>query len=219
MTDENETNQQGTTGPADSRNEQVDVSRRRLGRAAAATVPLYFALRSRSVRAVVGNGTACVGPSGFNSLNVSNLNRPTTCQGRSPGYWLNHPEAWSGTGYSPGVCVDSTSGSCHKYEGGTKFVDVFGVPAIWSPPHVNSLTLMQCLMPSSEGGQRGPDNMAFCLVAAVLNSAANLTPALPTSVVMEIATQYFSQGYYSSPPPGGNWDSAKIKSYIQSTWV
>lgn len=220
MTDENETTQ-GKPGATDAREEQVDVSRRRLGRAAAATVPLYLALRSRSVRAAVGNGVACVGPSGFNSLNVSNLNRPTTCQGRSPGYWLNHPDQWAATGYSPGACVevDPSTGACHKYDGGTTFVSVFGTPTIWSPSNIDSLTLMQCLMPNSDGGQRGPNNMAFYFVGALLNAAADLTPALPKSLVLEMASQYFQNGYYMSPPPGGQWYAATIKSYFESTWV
>lgn len=55
----------------------------------ALTAPVLMAIASKPVLA----GQLCA-PSGFASGNTSAVDNPTACNGRSPGYWKNHPNAW-----------------------------------------------------------------------------------------------------------------------------
>ncbi|HZF09768.1 MAG TPA: hypothetical protein VFE33_13340, partial [Thermoanaerobaculia bacterium] len=92
-------------------------------------------------------------------------------QGCSPGYWKNHPSAWSATGYSTGQIVSNV------FHEATRF------------PSLGSSTLLQAL--SFQGGS-GLDGAAQTLlraaVAALLNAAdSHLNyPRQPSAVISSV---------------------------------
>ena len=82
----------------------VDQSRRKLAGAALGASAI-LTLASRPVMA-----QQCVTASAAVSGNLSQHGTPTTCSGKSPGYWKQHPEQWSEP-YLPGSCSGSTQSS------------------------------------------------------------------------------------------------------------
>jgi len=147
------------------------LNRRQLARVGVGA-PVLMSLFSRPVW-----GLAC-SPSGMMSGNVSGHDHDD-CDGRgcTPGFWKNNLEAWSDTGYSPGMCDDDIGGGgkCKEWstEGGSIFRVVFGFdPAISPPsdPYMPSvLTLLDVMLEHELAGSIG--TYENHLVAALLNAA------------------------------------------------
>ena len=101
--------------------ELVDPSRRGFTKIGAiATSGVLLSLASRPILA------AQCSISGMQSGNTSNPNK-VTCQGCTPGFWLNPVGSVRWSPYSPGTCKDQNgNGSCKTWDSdGTKFHSVF----------------------------------------------------------------------------------------------
>jgi len=85
----------------------VSISRRNFTKSSLAVSGVLLTLASRSA---VGGDLVCKSPSGFLSGNTSVHGTPTTCSGRSPGYWGTRPDQWP-MPYEPGKCVNNCQSS------------------------------------------------------------------------------------------------------------
>ncbi len=207
----------------------VDTSRRRFAKTGLAASGVILTLASRPVLA---NTLLCRSPSGFLSGNTSS-HIEQMCFGNYPDYYANHPEAWQGTRYEPGV-YDSTKSSntnnnsnnnsnnsenssndkssTSGVAGGTNQVDkwVGGTPFQQAFPGSSQFpgrSMMQVLWMNNEmGGQ---------CVAALLNSALGLTPPLTEIRVVEIFLEYETKGFFE-PTAGVHWYSQDIIYYLNS---
>lgn len=176
------------TGPTNAATTVPSVARRRLLRGGLAVAPVVMASTPRSVMAG-GAAGVCVPASSFASVNTSRPDLPSSCLGRTPGYWKQ--EQWFGewrqTGYVPAG------------PNATKFVAVFGR----YPPYAN-LTLLDVL--KLEGG--GRDAVARHVVAALLNAAKGLTPGVLAvngeKGVKAIWSSFVANGFYE-PTAGIKW--------------
>jgi hypothetical protein len=202
----------------------VDQSRRKLA-GAALGVSAILTLASRPVLA-----GQCVTPSAACSGNLSQHGTPTTCSGKSPGYWKQHPEQWP-LPYLPGSCSDQCN-KADKWSGGTLFHPIFGLVTngigksfladfdsnpISAP---TSLSMMQVLMMndgSNPWGLFDPDNLGMHIVAALLNAKKGLTPILSESDVINMWNEWATKGYFE-PTASVHWSSAQIVQYIQGTF-
>lgn len=215
--------------------EAVDQSRRKLA-GVAIGVSAILTLASRPVLA-----GQCVTPSAACSGNLSQHGTPTTCSGKSPGYWKEHPEQWPSP-YAPGTCStkndrnpNGASGYCNKAENwseGTLFhptfalvtngignsflADLDGNPI--SAP--TSLSMMQVMMMSDGNNSWGLSdsaNLGMHIVAALLNAKKGYTPILSETDVINMWNEWASKGYFE-PTANVQWDAAKIVLYIQGTF-
>lgn len=193
-------------GPSGQQGKPVDATRRRLGQAALGAVPVLLAMRHRPVRAA----WACHSPSGFSSMSLNTSyqpNEPQFCQGRSPGYWVNHPDNWP-AGFNPALKAK---------DGGTRFVEAFGGGgAHFNVSNPNNLTMMRVL---TLKGYQDPQQMGAHFVAALLNAAAGMTDPLKPYTVRNMWQEFAATGSYSPPPGVDRWDAVLIKGYFESTWA
>lgn len=142
------------------------LSRRQLARVGVGA-PVLISLFSRPAW-----GLAC-SPSGMMSGNVSG-HEHSDCDGRgcTPGFWKNNLEAWSGTGYSAGVCVETNGGGhCQEWntQTGSVFRDVFGFDPAIAIETPSELTLLDVMLEHELAGSIG--TYENHLVAALLNAA------------------------------------------------
>ncbi len=201
-------------------NDTIDQSRRKLT-GAALGVSAIFTLASRPVLAA----NQCMTPSGAVSGNLSQHGTPTTCTGRTPGFWKTHPAEWPSP-YLPGSCsagnacnlVQNWSGGTlfHPLFSGTQFLaDIDGNP---STPKT-SLSMMQVIMMndgSNPWGLADPDNLGSHIAAALLNARAGLTPVLSETDVISMWNEWVSKGYFE-PTANVKWNSAQIVTYLKTT--
>jgi hypothetical protein len=202
----------------------VDQSRRKLA-GAALGVSAILTLASRPVLA-----GQCVTPSAACSGNLSQHGTPTTCSGKSPGYWKQHPEQWP-TPYTPGGCSNQCN-KCEKWSGGTSFHPIFKLISNGKCNSFNadfdsnpisaptSLSMMQVMMMndgSNPWGLSDPDNLGMHIVAALLNAKKGLTPILSESDVINMWNEWATKGYFE-PTASVHWSSAQIVQYIQGTF-
>lgn len=203
--------------------ERVDVRRRRLGQAALGSVPVLLALRHRSVRASeVGQ---CMTVSAFSSLNVSNLNRPYTCTGRSPGAWMNRTDFWAGTGVDPGYyesddgVVTTGQGATNDWENwlnGTRFRDIYGDPSgvFTNVAGASELSMMQVLwLQGDDDAQVGS-----YFVAAMLNHLKGWADPYDELTLVDVWSQYAATRTYSPPGTSDVWDREMIKAWLARSW-
>lgn len=192
----------------DEQSKSVDESRRRFAQSSLIVSGVILTLASRPVL-----GATCQSPSGFVSGNVSNHGTPTTCSGRTPGYWGTHPEVWP-TPYLPGKCSSTKQGECTKsknWSGGTTFCSVFactGYGAIYS-----KYTMMQVIW---LGGNADPQQLGAHIVAALLNAKMGWTPVLTEAQVIAMFNEWNLNGYFE-PTAGVKWYAADIVAYLQTT--
>jgi len=206
----------------------VDPSRRKLT-GAALGVSAVFTLASRPVLASV-----CQSPSGHQSGNVSQHGTSTTCSGKSPGYWKEHPESWPSP-YVPGTCTNpdtSNNGQGYKnqvenWSGGTLFHPFFSGSQFMADldretaTTNTSLSMMQVMIMSDGSNPWGltdTGNLGSHIVAALLNAKAGLTDdVLDETAVIGMWTEWAANGYYE-PTAGVKWYAADIVRYITSTF-
>lgn len=202
--------------------ERVDVRRRRIGQAALGSVPVLLALQHRSVRAQTGQ---CMTVSAFSSMNVSNLNRPYSCTGRSPGGWRNRTDFWVGTSVDPGYyenedgVLTTGGGSTNdwtKWIGGTRFRDVYGDPSgvFTNVSGASDLSLMQVLW--LQGNDHAQVGGYF--VAAMLNHLKGWADPYDEYTLRDVWSQYATTGTYTPPGTGDAWDRDMIKAWLARSW-
>jgi hypothetical protein len=202
----------------------VDQSRRKLA-GAALGVSAILTLASRPVLA-----GQCVTPSAACSGNLSQHGTPTTCRGRSPGYWKQHPNQWPPT-YLPGSCSNQCN-KADKWSGGTLFHPIFGLVTngfgnsfladfdrnpISAPTSLSMMQVMKMNDGINPWGLSDPDNLGMHIVAALLNAQAGLTPILSVSDVINMWNEWATKGYFE-PTANVHWSSAQIVQYIQGTF-
>jgi len=171
-------------------------------------VPVYFALRHKSVRASV----YCQSPSAVVSMNPSNTNNLFSCSGVSPGYWRTHD--WN------------------DVIGFTKeqlFRSVFGTDPLTSylVSNPDKLTLFEVVnLGGNEDRQGGTGTavddtaeLSSYFVAALCNYASRRVPEEVLSFIglVEMWTAVSVGGVYE-PYPGIEWGPAEVKRYLASTW-
>lgn len=201
----------------ESPNDMIDTSRRKLAGAALGAAVLTLA--SRPVLA-----GQCVTPSAACSGNLSQHGRPTTCSGKSPGYWKEHPESWPAP-YLPGDCTNQCN-DVSNWSGGTPFHptfmgDIFKADLDNNPvTPKTSISMMQVMIMSNGNNPWGlsdPDNLGMHIVAALLNAKSGYTPVLTEIAVINMWNEWATQGYFE-PTAGVQWNSAQIVTYIKSTF-
>lgn len=211
--------------PKSSPNVEIDQSRRKLT-SAALGVSAILTLASRPVLATA---TACNSPSAAVSGNLSQHGTPTTCVGKSPGYWKEHPNSWPSP-YAPGTCTGQKN-KVQNWRGGTLFHPLFSgnkfLADIDSNPVTpkTSLSMMQVMIMSDGNNPWGlsdPDNLGMHIVAALLNAKAGYTPILSEIQVMNMWNEWWSHGGpnggYFEPTANVKWNSAQIVVYIKTTF-
>jgi hypothetical protein len=161
------------------------TSRRRLLRGGLAAAPVLMTLVSRPVLAQV-----CTTPSGYVSANASTAGRGVACSGRTPDYWVQHPNEWP-------------SGFKASNPQATRFNDQF------SPPLTGNPLLFDVLGNST-------NNVARYVSAALLNAAGGLTPPLASSAVKDVWSEWAGTGHFS-PSSGALWDESEIIAYLLTT--
>lgn len=142
MNDDQRQLQQGTPegcgeAGAGEQGQGVDQSRRRFAKAGLIATPVIMSLTSRPV---LGNQCSL---SGMLSTTYSGPDSPLPCAGRTPGFWMTHPNLWpqyrtpGGSLVYPGKIVCATPPSVtaankirvgwNKNQATTLFSDVFGI--------------------------------------------------------------------------------------------
>lgn len=141
----------------DDAENNASITRRRFTQASM-VAPIVMSLASRPV---LGQGNQCT-TSGLESGNHSGVNE-VSCEGCSPGYWINHPDSWSTSGYNPSETFDFNNPN--DPNNGTLFSQVFNISN--QSPYWG-LTLMQVLKLK---GNADPHELGFHTVATLLNAA------------------------------------------------
>lgn len=204
--------------PLESQNQQskdhahqpsaVDEARRRFSMSGLAVSGVVLTLASRPVLA-----GQCLSPSGFQSGNVSHHGTPTTCSGRTPGYWGTHPEEWPSP-YEPGECKSDKPGACmkaDKWEDGTLFCSVFscsGNGSIYTGKSMMQVILL--------GGGDDLQQLGAHIVSALLNAKKGWTPVLTEVQVIGMFNEWNLHGYFE-PTAGVKWYAADIVTYLKTT--
>ena len=218
-----ESKNQLSTGKVVDQSLAVDESRRRFSKSGLAVSGVMLTLASRPV---LGGWGTCQTPSGFVSGNVSNHGTPTTCGGRTPGYWGNHPSEWPSP-YTPGKCSSSESsskkrsssssssgGSCSSAEAwseGTLFRSVFNCSG---NGHIYyNYTMMQVIW---LGGSGDPQQLGAHIVSALLNAKKGWTPVLTEVQVIAMFNEWNLNGYFE-PTAGVKWYAEDIVTYLKTT--
>jgi hypothetical protein len=188
--------------------QELSEKRRQLLKGAAAAAPVMMTVASRPVL-----GAQCT-PSAWVSGNLSDHGheRPS-CGGRSPGYWKTRPKRWSGTGYYPGTCEDSSykNNTCTDYKGdGTQFNAVFAM----GNTHYDGKTLMQVLWLD---GTEDPYQLGAHIVAALLNAATIPDYGMDVVMVKDIYSQLVTSGVYQ-PSVGDPMTAQDVVLFIQNTF-
>jgi hypothetical protein len=162
-------------------------------------------------RSALGGNFTCKSPSGFLSGNLSNHGTPSTCSGKSPGYWGNQPAQWPRP-YQPGICKKSCT-KIANWSGGTAFRSIFnctGQGQIYLP-----YSMMQVLwLP----GNADPAQLGAHIIAAVLNARMGSTPTLTETQVTNIFNEWDVKGYFE-PTAGVKWYAADIVLYLKTTML
>lgn len=164
---------------------QVNGSRRRFTASGLAVSGVLLTLASRSVM-----GQTAQTPSGFVSGNNSVHGQQSVSQGRSPGYWKNHPSTWP-------MPVTTNFSSVFKCSSGSVY---------------REFTMMELLTPQ----EVDKDKLGMHLVAALLNARMGWTPFLTEERIRSMFSEWQSTGYFS-PMANVYWNSAQIVEYLKST--
>jgi hypothetical protein len=167
----------------------LKVTRRRLLQGGLATAPVLMTLVSRPVLAV----TACTTPSGFISGNASGAAGQLACNGHPPDWWLKNLNAWALTKYNTKAFFKDVFANNNTHYPGKRLPDVLAMHA--NPPY---------------------DDVARCIVAALLNAQANLRPLQTCQAVQDMWSEYLTKQCFS-PQSGMTWYHDQIMEYLEST--
>jgi hypothetical protein len=146
----------------------------------------------------------CVAASGATSANLSTHTAGiVACQGLSPGYWKNHPEAWP-------AAMTSTD---------TKYLALWSTGRTLSRMSSSSLspyTCLQVLDPEAVVNGADPQNVAMHIMATLLNVRSGRIGFLTENQVRDIWISYSNTGTYT-PSAGIVWDGTQIVDYLKKT--
>ncbi len=164
----------------------MNTSRRKFAKAG---LGLSGAILTLASRPVLGN-VVCKSPSGFLSGNASTHGAQPICQGRSPGYWKTHTEAWP-------IATDTQFSSIFM----TSFSSVYA-----------KYTLLVLMSPQDDDRH----NLGMHLVAAYLNAISGWTPFLTVETIKAMFTEWQSKGSFS-PTATVQWSAEEIVAYLKAT--
>jgi hypothetical protein len=173
------------------------ATRRRLAKAGVGAAGVLLTLESRATMGPM----MCKAPSGALSGGLSSHYGPApVCQGRSPGYWKNHPGAW-------------------PIPTGTFFADVFYVPGnrrtcTVKTKNTNYLcsTMMFLVSPQSFDKY----NLAMHAIATYLNIKSGKINFLSVETLLNMWYEVQTKGVYT-PTAGVTWNAEQVKNYLQAT--
>jgi hypothetical protein len=165
-----------------------------------AGVPIVLTLAARPVL-----GAQCISPSQTLSGALSHPGAKVgDCNGRAASFYLLNPESW-------GLAFPLPT---------TLFYSVFYRPAgttLFVHPGGTSFTFLEVLA-AHTGPAPDPSEIGFHIVGAYLNIAAGLidTLAIDTPQLLQIWTQYITQGFYLPFPwnPAIKWYETEIVAYL-----
>jgi hypothetical protein len=176
---------------------QRGATRRRLAKAGIGALGVLSTLESRAGMSPM----ICKSPSGALSGGLSSHYGPApVCQGLSPGYWKNHPDAWS-------IPLD------------TMFADVFyvaGDKASCTAETRNASYLCSTMMNILEPQGFDQYNLGMHAVATYLNIRSGKISFLTVEALVNMWFELQTKGYYS-PTAGVQWTAEQVKNYLQAT--
>jgi hypothetical protein len=177
---------------------QRGLTRRRLAKAGIGVVGVLSTLESRAAMSPM----ICKSPSGALSGGLSSNynNAATTCEGLSPGYWLNHTSAW-------------------PVSNQIMFSAVFDVPGDKSSCTPQSLnqsyecsTMLNLLNPQDFDRY----NLGRHVVATYLNIMSGKISFLSVTTLQKMWSDVLRTGQYS-PASGVYWSAEQVKNYLENT--
>lgn len=144
----------------------------------------------------------CVSASGAASANLStHSDHLVACQGLSPGFWKNHPEAWTAA----------------KTSTDTKYLALWGTGrSVSKISPLSPYTCMQVLDPHAVVNGADPQNVAMHVMATLLNVRSGRIGFLTENDVRAIWFSYSQSGTYQ-PSAGITWNGAQIVDYLKKT--
>lgn len=174
------------------------ATRRRLAKAGVGAAGVLLTLDSRAAMSPM----ICKSPSGALSGGLSSNynNAATTCEGLSPGYWLNHTSSW-------------------PVSNQIMFVSVFEVPGdknACTPETLNQSyqcsTMLNLLSPHDFDRY----NLGRHLVATYLNVMSGKISFLSVATLQKMWSDVLRTGQYS-PASGVYWSAEQVKNYLENT--
>jgi hypothetical protein len=173
------------------------ATRRRLAKAGIGAVGILSTLESRATMGPM----ICKAPSGALSGGLSSHYGPApVCNGLSPGYWKNHPEAWP---------VPTT----------TWFADVFYVAGSRRSCNVktrNTNYLCSTMMNLLEPRDFDRYNLAMHAIATYLNIKSGKIGFLTVEKLLNMWYEVQTKGSYT-PMAGSTWTPEQVKNYLAAT--
>jgi len=133
----------------------------------------------------------CKSPSGALSGNLNSNAPRTTCEGRSPGYWKNHPNRW------PSEVRTSDSFS--------KFFHCNG--------KLGGYSCMKILTKQTED----KNAVAMHIMAQYLNVVSGKINFLTRQAVIDMWNEYYTQGTYTPAEGATPWSGSQLVTYLTST--
>ncbi|HEU4373003.1 MAG TPA: hypothetical protein VFS02_05915 [Telluria sp.] len=175
------------------------LSRRRFGKAGAGvSAGVLMTLVSQPGMAQTA---LCVSASGAASANLSyHSDHLVACQGVSPGFWKNHPEAWPTANTNPD----------------TKYLALWNTGRVSRISPLSPYSCMQVLNPQEVVNGADPDNVAMHIMATLLNVRSGRIGFLTENQVRAIWVSYSQTGTYQ-PSAGITWNGAQIVDYLKKT--
>ncbi|WP_158280459.1 hypothetical protein [Sediminicurvatus halobius] len=132
------------------------------------TAPVLLTLPSRRVWGADGNCTI----SAMTSANLSRPERTASCEGCTPGYWMNNPGQWPET-FDPGTPYAEKGSNCFNKDGTPFHADYLFEKSVNA--NFADLTLMQVMRRArckdTKDVYSDPFELGFHAAAALLNAA------------------------------------------------
>jgi hypothetical protein len=191
--------------PAQRDGAPANPGRRRFTRAGIGASGVILTLASDPALGATGTTTPfmCRSPSG--SLSGGLQSQPGTqtvvCNGLSPGYWINHPEAW------PNSIYPVTT----KQHSATTYASVFP----FGSTNLYKTGSLMSVMTNNDPAQ-DPYNLGMHLAAAYLNVRSGRINYFTVAVLKAMWHDLVTYGYYT-PTAGTKWYAEDIKNYLQNT--
>lgn len=185
----NHEQQDGTADvPSTSPSEQLTpkgASRRRVAGLGVSGVLMTVASNNAMANLV------CKSPSGALSGNLNSNSPNVTCEGRSPGYWKQHPAAWPA-----------------EVKTNDRFAKLF-------PCHgqLSGATCMQVL----EKHDADKHNVAMHLMATYLNVVDKRISFLTRQAVIDMWADWEQNGSYTPAVGATPWTGEQLTNYLSST--
>lgn len=135
----------------------------------------------------------CKSPSGALSGNLNSQRPNVTCEGRSPGFWKNHPEAW------PSEVKTSDPFA--------KFFKCHG--------QLSNATCMKVL----NKVESDKNNVAMHIMATYLNVVSGRISFLTRQAVIDMWAEYETHHSYTPDGASKSWNGEELVDYLASTML